>query len=274
MNNQNKTKQLAVLMLQYNSADMTLQLLESIDRYEMMHRGDYRFILMDNASTESKFTEIGGRFPWVELVAYEENLGFGRAHNKVMPSVQEEWVLLLNNDCILLNDALTRTLRQARHYQADFATCAVLNEDLTDQVNFSTLPSPLRRVFLNLTGITRLLWYWRRWWRAARVGYINGAFLLLRRSSIPDGELFDDRYFMYTEDLDLMLRLAQQGMRGYRFAEGKVIHLGGRSAARKWSDNQINKAKVLQADECVRRHFPAWQVSLQRRVYQFLGKAS
>lgn len=274
MDKRNTPKQLAVLMLQYNSADLTIQLLESIERHEAAHRDAYRFILMDNASTEPRFAEISDRFPWVELVAHGENLGFGRAHNRVMPAVEEEWVLLLNNDCILLNDALTKTLHAARENRADFATCAVLNADLTDQVNFSTLPSPLRRILLNLTGVTRLLWHWRRRWRAARVGYINGAFLLLRRSSIPDGQLFDERYFMYTEDLDLMLRLAKHGSRGYRLADGKVVHLGGRSAEKKWTGGQINKAKSQQAGECMLRHFPAWQVHLQCRLYQLIRKAS
>jgi len=268
----NDRKQLAVVILQYNSADLTLQLLQSIEKFEAEKIKDYRFILMDNASAEPRFAEIAQRFSWVELIEYKENLGFGRAHNRVMPSIHEEWVLLLNNDCILLSDALTRTLRHAREVKADFATCAVLNEDMTDQSNFSTLPSPLRRILLNLTGLTRLLWYWRRIKRISRVGYINGAFLLLLKSAIPEGQLFDERYFMYTEDLDLMLRLSKAGANGYRIADGKVIHLGGRSAARKWSGNLIDDVKTRQAEECMQRHYPAWQVSLQKKIYGLLKR--
>lgn len=225
---------------------------------------------MDNASEDCKFTEIGTRFPWVELIKNEENLGFGRAHNRVMPLVNSPWILLLNNDCLLLNDAITRTLNDALNQKADFATCAVKNEDLTDQVNFSTLPTPLRRVFLNNTGLTRLLWIFRRMRSVSRVGYINGAFLLLKRSSVPDGQLFDDRYFMYTEDLDLMYRLHKKKTKGYRFSNGEVIHLGGRSAVRKWTGREINSKKELQARECMLRHFPRWQTTFFELVQRTL----
>jgi GT2 family glycosyltransferase len=269
-----KKKKLAVLMLQYNSAHLTIQLLDSIEKHEALRLQDYRFVLMDNESAESNFIEISQRFPWVELVPYKENLGFGRAHNRLMPTIQEDWVLLLNNDCILLNDAVTRTLLKAESHCADFATCTVLNEDLSDQANFSTLPSPLRRIFLNLSGITRLLWHWRRWRQVARVGYINGAFLLLRKSAIPQKQLFDDRYFMYTEDLDLMIRLAKERAKGYRFASGKVIHLGGCSAARKWTIGQINESKAQQANECFRRHYPTWQLNFQQAIYRWIRKAT
>lgn len=266
------TVELAVLILQYNSADLTIQLLRSIEHQEAVNMGKYRFILMDNASKECKFEEIRSEFPWVELIKYDENLGFGRAHNRAMNSVIEPWTLLLNNDCILLNDAITRTLHEAKQLKADFATCAVKNENLTDQVNFSTLPSPLRRIFLNYTGITRALWVLRRLRSKSRVGYINGAFLLIKHSSIPEGQLFDDRYFMYTEDLDLMYRLHKGNAKGYRFSVGSVIHLGGRSATRKWTGDEINIKKEQQARECMLRHFPRWQTIFFERVQQALNQ--
>lgn len=263
-------KELVVLILQYNSADLTIQLLNSIEQHEAANRKNYRFVLMDNGSIDNKRSEIVSLFPWIEFVEYGENLGFGRAHNRIMPHVVEPWVLLLNNDCILLNDAISCTLNEAHRLGADFATCAVKNEDLSDQANFSTLPTPLRRVFLNATGVTRLLWVLRRWARNTRVGYINGAFLLIKHSSIPDAILFDDRYFMYTEDLDLMYRLGKQGSHGYRLSAGKVVHLGGRSAVRKWTGNEINHKKELQAKECMQRHFPAWQVKLMGVINNIL----
>lgn len=264
----NVTHQLAVLILQYNSAELTIQLLKSIEQFESANLDQYRFIVMDNGSQNPHRTEIEANFPWTRFIAYNENLGFGRAHNRVMGEIDEEWVLLLNNDCILLNDAITKTMLGAQAIQADFATCAVLNQDLTDQANFSTLPTPLRKVMLNLTGLTRLLWFLRRKWWVARVGYINGAFLLMRRAAIPQGQLFDDRYFMYTEDLDLMYRLAKHRAKGYRLAAGRVIHLGGRSAVRKWSGTEISSAKQRQAEECMSRSFPNWQIKLMKLIYK------
>lgn len=270
----NSHKKLVVLILQYNSSDLTIQLLKSIQQLESVNLAQYRFVLMDNGSQNPNQTEIEDNFPWIRFIKYNDNLGFGRAHNRIMREIAEEWVLLLNNDCILLNDAITKTLQSAQAVRADFATCAVLNQDLSDQSNFSTLPTPLRKVFLNLTGVTRLLWFLRRKWSIARVGYINGAFLLLRRDAIPQGQLFDDRYFMYTEDLDLMYRLNKQRAKGYRLAAGSVIHLGGGSAERKWLNSEIRGLKQIQAEECMRRYFPNWQINLMMALYKMVWRSA
>lgn len=263
--------QLTILILQYNSTDLTIQLLHSIDNYESSHFKEYRFIVMDNGSEFTGREMIEKRFPWVEFIEFKENLGFARAHNRIMQEIESEWVLMLNNDCVLLNDAITRTFSTAKKIKADFATCSVLNDNMSHQNNFSTLPTPLRRIFLNLTGISRLMAYFRRNMDVARVGYINGTFLLLNKSKIPQGILFDDRYFMYTEDLDLMYRLSANHAKGYRIAAGHIIHYGGQSAARRWKDQQIQYLKKKQAMDCMCRYFPAWQIKLARALYKIVA---
>jgi GT2 family glycosyltransferase len=215
---------------------------------------------MDNGSKEGNLEEIQLRFPWLEVVRFAENLGFAKAHNEIMKQVQSEWVLLLNNDCILHNDAISRTLGNAVKNHAEFATCKVLNQDGSDQVNFSYLPSPLRRIFVGFSGFNKILWQWRRRSNSCRVGYINGAFLLLKVAAIPEGKLFSEAFFMYTEDLDLMIRLAQAKRRGYRFSDGVVVHLGGASAAKRWRSSEISATKAMQEGVCYNKHYPLWQV--------------
>lgn len=265
-------KKLTVLILQYNSADLTIQLLESIEKFESKNKDSYRFILMDNASVDPKFEKISDKFPWIELIGYNKNYGFARAHNIIMGDIDEDWVLLLNNDCILINDAITKTLNDAVKKKCDFATCDLRNVDMTFQCNYSLLPSPLVRVFLNTSGLTRLINLIQRYVRCSFVGYINGAFLLIRVDTIPGDRLFDDKYFMYTEDLDLMFRLSKVGAKGYRFSSGKCIHLGGKSAANRWTDYEIEKKKKLQTIDCMYKHFSAWQVDLMQFVYRLIGK--
>ncbi len=277
--NKSAAKPLCILILQYNSADLTIQLLESIVRYENKNLGRYRIIVMDNASEEPRQQKITQQFPFIEFVQYEENLGFARAHNRIMSQVHEKWVLLLNNDCILMNDAITKTLIAAKEKHADFATCSLFNKDGSKQVNFSVTPTPFRRIFLNISGINRLfLEKVRLKLNSSRIGYLNGAYLMIKRESIPGGKLFDDRYFMYTEDLDLTLRLYKTKNRGYRFSEGKVCHLAGASASRQWRKKETDRAKMEQAIECMEQHFPRWKVRLwlgfRRGVGMFLKRIS
>ena len=72
------------------------------------------------------------------------------------------------------------------------------------------------------------------------------------------------------EDLDLMFRLAKQQAKGYRLASGRAIHLGGQSAARKWTGQEIDDVKELQAKECMQRHFPSWQVNFMVAIYRIV----
>ncbi|MEJ2619976.1 MAG: glycosyltransferase family 2 protein [Candidatus Thiodiazotropha sp.] len=260
-------KELAVIMLQYNSSDLTEDLLRSAERFESEAIKDYRWILMDNDSRNDRFEYFSSKFPWVELVKYDVNLGFAKAHNRVMETIREPWVLLLNNDCILQNNAITLTLRSAKQYGADFATCCVLNSDFTHQNNHSTLPTPLRRVFINTTGMARLISSIRRRLPASRVGYINGAFLLLKKDSIPRPSLFNERFFFYMEDLDLIFRLSKEHRVGYRFSAGRVVHLGGGSAKRSLDEQQIRNMKGEQNVIGIwKEYFPLWQSVLAEKV--------
>ena len=149
------SEELCVLILQYNSADITLNLLESIVRHEGDNLSRYRVIVMDNASADPKENEMTRRFPFIEFVGFDENLGFAKAHNKIWPRITEKWVLLLNNDCLLLNDAINITLNKAMELDTDFATCALFNKDMSPQINFhlSPLPTSTWKFFTHLLGL-------------------------------------------------------------------------------------------------------------------------
>ena len=74
--------------------------------------------------------------------------------------------------------------------------------------------------------------------------------------------MFDEDHFMYGEDVDLMFRLGKKGARGYRIAEGKVVHLNQGSSKRLWNDNAIHKIKMRETERVMLRHMPSWQVRL------------
>lgn len=259
-----------VVILQYNAVHLTLDLLESVVQYERPQ--EHRYLLLDNGSEDPRGDEIRRRFPFVEMVLFGQNHGFGKAHNLALPMIEEDWIFLINNDCVLLNDAITRTLGRAVALGVDYATCELFNVDGTHQINFSTKPSPLRWILLGLTGFNRVvLGPIRCWLPSPRVGYINGACLLIRRTSIPHPSLFDERYFMYTEDLDLMVRFARTGAVGRRLRGGRVIHVGGASARPEEVSGKLQPKSIATAVECLMRYYPAWQVELWQHLRGFLS---
>ncbi|VAX22350.1 hypothetical protein MNBD_NITROSPINAE02-1402 [hydrothermal vent metagenome] len=260
-------KKLCLLILQYNSSDMTLKALESIKKYEGDRLNEYRIVIMDNASKNPRQEAITTLYPFVEYIQYEENLGFAKAHNRVWDSIEEKWTLLMNNDCVLLNNAIHKTMTQAEESRADFGTCALYNEDMTPQINYAPLLSPFRRIMWEMTGFNKYVWprlKSRR--KKSTVGFISGTFLLIKTELFKEAGKFDESYFMYTEDLDLMFRLDKMGARGCLFTQGRLIHSGGQSASRRWGNDEIARMRVRQCIETMKRHFPKWQVWLWLRL--------
>ncbi len=260
-------KKLCLLILQYNSSDMTLKALESIEKHERDWLSEYRIVVMDNASKDPRKEAITSRYPFVEYIQYEENLGFAKAHNRVWDSIEEKWTLLMNNDCVLQNDAIHKTMAQAQESLADFGTCSLYNEDMTPQINYAPLLSPFRRIAWEMTGFNKYVWprlMSRK--KKSRVGFISGTFLLIKTGLFKEAGKFDESYFMYTEDLDLMFRLDKMGARGYLFTGGRCVHSGGQSASRRWDNDEIARMRVRQCVKVMRRHFPKWQVWLWLRL--------
>ena len=266
-------KDLTILILQYNSADYTLKLLESIILFEGDNLKRYEIVVMDNNSSNDMFEIMKEKFKFVKFVKYEKNYGFGLAHNMYIKNVETDYILLLNNDCVLLNAAIASTLESLKNNDSiDFATCTLKNPDGSCQINFSNTPTPLGRLFINLTGINRVWRTIQLHLKGTSVGYINGAVLFIKKNVIDEIGLFDERYFMYTEDFDLMLRLKKNKSKGYRFAAGEICHYGGASAIREWKDNEIGIIKQNQMVECMKRHYPVWQTKLLLFVLKMIKK--
>ena len=268
-------KEICIAILQYNSTEFTIQLLESLIKLEANNLDKYRIILMDNASENPGRENILSKFPFVEFIQYEKNYGFAKAHNLLLPQINENWLLLLNNDCILVNNAIERILTLSKELDADFSTGNLLNKDGTPQINFSITPTPLRWLFIVFTGFNKIITRFRLHSNISRVGYINGALLLIKKTVIDNIGLFDDSLFMYTEDTDLMFRLHKNHYKGFRFRDPKVIHLGGGSAKKKWTQNELENIKKEQLYKCMLKHFPRWQVllwSMTRTIYEKIQK--
>ncbi len=260
-------KGLCVLILQYNSSGLTLQLLESIEKIEGTYLSSYRVIVMDNASNDPKQDEITSRFPFVEFVRFEENHGFAKAHNIIWERIKEKWTLMLNNDCILLNDAINKTLKAAEENSADFATCALFNKDGSRQITFSSQHPPLLKILFECTSFDKQITERLRLKREkSRIGFASGAFLLIKTGMFRRVGMFDEKFFMYAEDIDLMIRLRKAGAKGYLFNSGRATHLEAGSASKKWSEDEIWKLKMARTLDVYETHYPAWRIRLWFRT--------
>jgi N-acetylglucosaminyl-diphospho-decaprenol L-rhamnosyltransferase len=238
-------KLLSIIILQYNNSQLTIDLIKSI--YEMENEiGDWDIYVVDNNSTEEDMFEIMKKsFPDIMFIKHQKNLGFGGGINAVVGQVYSKYVLLINNDMLLLNNAISLTLNVAISTDVDAISCKILGPDGNPQ-NTTNLRLSTLNIFLSLFGLMKLFHVMKnRTNNLIRVGYINGAFLMIKVSTFKRIEMFNDSlFFMYGEDIDLMLRLNKEGANMLYSPKGKVKHLDGASALKVWGNDDKYMLKI------------------------------
>lgn len=241
---------LSVIIVAYRSRDEITACLGSLPQ-ELpgieTGRTAVEVTVVDNSPGDGTGEITRRDFPWVRYVAAETNLGFGRANNLGCAYSHGKYVLFLNPDTVSNPAALAHCIARLR----DDATIGLISPrleladgsmDLACRRSIPTLwdgfcrasglaaAFPRRRLFAgyNLTHLDVDGTY--------DVGAINGAFMLTSRRVLervaPDGEVFDARFFMYGDDLDLCIRVGRAGFRIVYDGRVRITHLKGVSVAR------------------------------------------
>ena len=208
----------AVAVVSWNTRDLLARCLESLHPEHDAAQADVWVV--DNASSDGSADLVRERFPWVRLVASDENVGFGRAVNVLARQTDSEWIGVANADIALRPGALERLLATGDEDAGAGAIAPrlVLPDGTTQHSVFAVPTIPF--ALLHATGAHRLIpgvadrraipGHWDTE-RARRVPWAIAAFLLLRRTAWDDTGGFDERQWMYAEDLDLGWRLRDAG---------------------------------------------------------------
>jgi GT2 family glycosyltransferase len=238
---------LSVIVVNYNTRHLLREMMDTLQRAATGL--SLQIIVIDNASRDGSAEYIRDTWPQVTLIANTVNVGFGRANNQALPLLRGRDVLLLNTDAFVAEDSLQVALRYL-HAHAD---CGIVGVRLTDrdgrvQPSCRYFPTPWN-AFLVTTGLfkvftgTQLMddvdWDDRR---NAECDWVPGAFFLMRRALIDQVGMFDPRYFLYSEEVDLCRTTKAAGWKVLYCADTNVIHIGGESAK---SDGPLSAGKQL-----------------------------
>jgi N-acetylglucosaminyl-diphospho-decaprenol L-rhamnosyltransferase len=207
-----------VAIVSWNTSELLARCLDSFA--PEAERGRAEVWVVDNASTDGSPDMVRKRFPWVRLIASDENLGFGRAINLVAQQTASDWIATANADIALRPGALDALLEAGERDPGAGAIAPrlVLPNGSTQHSVFA-FPTILFSAILAV-GAFRLspsvadrLAFPGHWdkERARRVPWAVAAFLLFRRAAWDDAGGFDERQWMYAEDLDLGWRLRETG---------------------------------------------------------------
>jgi len=232
------SKKLSIVIVTYNSASDVEECLCSIGRET---RGiDYEIWVVDNASRDGTL-ECVRRVPAdVHVIANDHNWGFSKACNQAIAKAAGDFILLLNPDTIVLDDAIGKLVRRMEEdASVGMAGGLVLNSDGSPQLACRRgMPTPaamlcravgLDRLFPRNPTIAQYNMRWLPWEEEAEVASISGSFQMVRRTVVDQIGLLDEAIFMYFEDIDWCLRTTKAGWRVVYFPDSRIIHHKGRS---------------------------------------------
>lgn len=233
---------LSILIVTYNSATLIGRLLDHLqaDIERAGHGLRAEVIVVDNASRDDTVATIRQRHPSVRVVASAVNLGFAAGNNLAARYASGRHILLLNPDALPAPGALQKGVElMDSHPEVGLGGGELLGEDGSRQPSARMFPT-LRDELFTLSGLAsrypanRLLSRMDRRWADpdsdAQVDWIPGAFVFIPAALFKHMGGFDERFFMYYEEVDLCRRLHEKG-RSVQYWPGlKAMHIGGASA--------------------------------------------
>jgi GT2 family glycosyltransferase len=227
----------AVVVVSFNTKQLLLECLESI-RSEGSPAA-IETVVVDNASSDGTSERVRELYPEVRLIPNSSNLGFAGACNQGIRSTGAPFVLLLNSDARLGGSTLESLVSCLEsNPRCAAAGCSLVDASGRERPNTWRFLTPFNQA-LELAGLTRLVPAgFRRSYRPkpnpaemdCSVDWIEASCLMLRRAALDEVGLFDERFFMYSEDEDLCWRLRRSGWVICNSRRGRVVHHGGASA--------------------------------------------
>ncbi len=230
------TPALDIIIVNYNTADDLDACLVSLGAAPPAALR--RITVIDNASTDDSASRVAVRWPAVELIRLDRNVGFGVANNVALRRAGAPLVLLLNSDTIAPPGAIDALVARLLVTRAVAAGPRLVDRAGRPEISFGRMLSPPTELVQQVRG--RLARSDARWARRyidrlvsteRDVDWVSGACLLMHREAARQAGFFDERYFMYEEDVDLCAALRQRGGRILFTPRAEIVHRRGASVA-------------------------------------------
>lgn len=223
-----------IVTVNWNAGPQLKDCIESVLAHS--HGKVSRIIVVDNGSTDGS-ADVLESLPGVDVIRAGENLGFAAACNKGAEVCGSPYLLFLNPDTRVEANSFTEPLafmEDPRNAKVGICGIQLVDEDGVVSPTCSRFPT-LARLTSSALGLEKLPgfkasgmkmveWGHRK---SSKVDQVMGAFFLIRREVFDACDGFDDRFFVYFEEVDLAFRAAQSGWGCWYLAEARAFHAGG-----------------------------------------------
>jgi GT2 family glycosyltransferase len=233
-----KRPDVSIVIVSFNTREVLRECLEAIRAGA--GRCSYEVIVVDNGSTDESAAMVKQDFPECVVVETGQNLGFAGANNVGFGLARGRYTVLLNSDAFLSKDLLETAVQlMDAHPEVGLAGGLLTGRDGSWQPSARQFPSLLNDL-LSLSGLasrfpdSRFFGKADRTWadssEPAETDWVPGAFSIIRSEVLSVVGSFDERFFLYYEEVDLCRRIKSAGFKVQYWPQIKVVHIGGESA--------------------------------------------
>ena len=209
---------LSVSIVNTESRELLLECLASLGET------DAEIVVLDNASQDGSAAAVRERFPQVRLIEQDFRAGFGANHNTVIRATTGRYVYVLNEDTTAEDWAFARlTAYLDAHPRVAVLGPRLVYPDGRLQDSAWRFPTPLASA-IGLATLGRLGITQSRGSEPRAVDWVMGAALVLRREALDEVGLFDEDFFLYSEEVDLQTRLRRAGWEVHYLPAVTVVH--------------------------------------------------
>jgi len=266
--------ELSIITVSYNTCKILEDCLESIYKYTKHLK--YEIIVVDNGSKDGSLEmvkEHEKKHSQVTLIDAKENLGFGKANNLGAKKAKGKYLLFLNSDTLVFDDALEISIEKLKkHSHAGVYSCRLLNADRSVQQSGGHFPN-LFTLFAWQLGIDDLPFLGNlipsfhpqksQYDKDKKMDWVTGAFMIVPKNIFDEVQGFDENIFMYTEEMELCYRIAKKGYGTIYQNSPAIIHLGGASGGSFLALTSEVKNMIY----FWQKHKPSWQLPLAKTAF-------
>ena len=265
----------SIIFVNYKTKDLTINAIKSV--FEKTKGIDFEIFVVDNNSHDGSIEAIEKEFPNINIIKNTLNAGFGAANNIAIKQANGKYILCLNTDTLLINNAIKIMYDfMEKEENQNVAVCGsvLFNKDLTLGICGGNFPNVteifwkvgLRNIFKRKYLKYKLTLTADQIGDQSNIDYVTGADIFFRKSVLDEVGLFDENIFMYFEETDLCKRIRDNGYDIKIIKDAKIIHLEGQS-----NNNILKKKKLSKQSEFYyfRKHYPN-QIWLVKTLYVIL----
>lgn len=218
----------SVIIVSYNTREITSKCLKHVLAGDATN---LEVIVVDNNSADGSVSAIEKQFPGVKVIANNKNVGFGAANNQGMKKARGKYLVLLNSDAFVEPETIQKCVAFLdEHLDAGVVGCKLVYPDGGFQQSMGRFPTIWRVVSLMLFSKSDLHIKDREVYKkTSTIDWVTGSCMMVRREVFEKTDGFDERFFMYGEEVEWQKRIEDVGYRVYYFADTTAVHLGGAS---------------------------------------------